>query len=177
MDHRQIAECAVESGRKARVAERHTLAQHIRVAHTDDEFQVLCAVGCEVDQSICIEAQSAPDQGRPAIESAVVDRQIGLQRDIIAQRARGDAGEKIGRIELAQQAEAARLVGYAHGRHALFVAAHQQSAGPLRPGSIAAQPRGIGMVEARQCCQRAIGGRSKIEGEIEIVAIGLGVEQ
>ena len=177
MDDSEIIERPVDRGGEPGIAQAHVLAQEVRIAHPRSNLERFGAVLGEVEQPFGGQVEPGAAKQCAAVEHAIVNCDLALDCDVIPQRAGRNSGNEVRRIEPARQAEQPGAIGNPQRGYALVLAAHEQTPGPARPGTIAAKACSVGIFEASQRRDRPIGSRNHINCEIEIVPIGFGIDQ
>ena len=167
----EVGESAIERRRGSRVFKPQALSEKFGIAQAEGKVVVAHPVLGEVDKSVAIEEYAPARQDSAPLECAVVDLHARAQRDVIAKRIGGEPFEKIGRVDLAEQAESAFAVRQLERCHALALAPRVEVAVPGRPGAVAAYPHLVRIRKAEQGCDSAVRRRRDIGFDIEIVPV------
>ena len=182
----EIAECAGDVGGKTGILEAPALAQQIGVAQHHAGARAFDPVIGKIHHPCRSQSKRLRDHRAAPFDHTVIEREAGGERDLRPQR----AGQHIFacqlRAQAAQNADHAGFIGDPERRHrrraricrsfAGQTACHRCAA-PALPGAVPRNARGIAGLEPGKAGQHAIGRCAEIGGQIETIAVGLGIEQ
>ena len=173
----QVAERAVEHRARPRALEPHVAAQQRRVEEIGGEAHLVEAVTVEVGGAIRMQRQRRATEVEPAAQHRPHERALGLERDRLARRARGQARKPVARPGEAVQRIAPGAVAEPQRGEIAAVLARDEEAVPALPAALAAEPHGDAALRLGKPGEKAARRRGVVEREVEPVGRRRGVDQ
>ena len=174
---RQVAERSVEICRQRRVLKTETVAEQARIEQPRVDCKIAEAVASKVDTALPGPLNGAGCHLDRTVKFAAYQRAPGAQRHFLPQRILRQSAEDLCRICLPQQTVLSAFIGQPEGCEPFIAAPDYQCAVPFAPRAVAKNTRRVTGVRPNQSSQHSAFGRAVIKVQIELVAIGLRIDQ